>query len=187
MASLLSLPSISQIRMGGSRRWWRGRGSGEGVFPSPPSLRSGWEACSGGASEGAAAGWEESDGGGAAAASLPSPPLPLSDLDGRPAAVTRQWERPWDGRSPTAVSVPSPPFLSQIQMGRAAMVHQRERRRDGRRRQRVASMRIARPRWLRQPPMSLAMTIDTVDVCMLKMQREVDVVMLDANLHVDWI
>lgn len=96
--------------MGGSQRWWRGRGSGEGVFPSPPSLRSGWEACSGRASEGAAAGWEESDGGGAAAASLPSPPLPLSDLDGRPVAVTRQWERPWDGRSPTAVSVPSPPL-----------------------------------------------------------------------------
>lgn len=165
-------------------------------FPSPPSLRSVWE---------------EAGGGGTAkgAARVSSPPLPLLDPDGRPAAVERQKERRRDG-SPTAVvrrrrpCLPLPslsqiwmgglrrsrvsgsgrgmggvqrrcpclplPFLSQIRMGRAAVVHQRERRRDGRRRRRVASMRIARPRWLRQPPMSLAMTIDTVDVCMLKMQ-----------------
>lgn len=153
-------------------------------FPSPPSLRSIWE---------------EAGGGGAAkgAARVSSPPLPLLDPDGRPTAVERQKERRrpclplpslsqiWmgglrrsrvsgSGRGMGGVQRRCPclplPFLSQIRMGRAAVVHQRERRRDGRRRRRVASMRIARPRWLRQPPMSLAMTIDTVDVCMLKMQ-----------------
>lgn len=166
-------------------------------FPSPPSLRSVWEeARGGGAAEGAARVSSpplpllDPDGRPAVVERQKE-----RRRDGRsPTAVVRR-RRPclplpslsqiwmgglWrsrvsgSGRGMGGVQRRCPclplPFLSQIRMERAAVVHQRERRRDGRRWRRVASMRIARPWWLRQPPMSPAMTIDTVDVCMLKMQ-----------------
>lgn len=149
-------------------------------------------------------------GGGGATAVAAAYCLPLPSSQIRMGGRRQQWH----GRGCSGAVVaffPPLPSLSDANERRSPMVaRQRERQRDGREAgggrgmggddRCVALTTIAHPRRLQQPAMSSEMTTSVDFACyfiwmccclhvgkMLKMQWEIDVVILDDDLKVDWI